>query len=137
VGTSDSQVSAIISWKVRLLSAITGFFLAIGGSLIMGIFSSIGPILLIVGAIIQVNWHSLGRGLMLSGALLMSVNAVLFAFAIANGFRTLGRYHDIGIVAVLLYMVVSLILVAWCDVALAMSEIRMRHSEKTKPSGSR
>jgi hypothetical protein len=124
------QTTEIVPSKVRLLSVATGCFTAIAGSLLMGPLFSIWPVILILGAIIQPHRRHLGRGLMLSGALFLSAWATLFVVGVLDGIRQLRQYHDLNFLAVLSSMLVSVLLVSWCDVALVISEIKMRRAQR-------
>jgi hypothetical protein len=128
------QTTELVSFKVRLLSVATGCFTAIAGSLVFGPAFLIYPIFLVAGAIIQARWRSLGRGLMLSGALLLSAVATFCAAAILEGVRTLRRYHDLNVLVVLSVMLVSVLLVCWCDMELVISEVKIRRAQRSENS---
>ena len=124
------QATEIVPSKVRLLSVATGCLTAIAGSLFMGPLFSIWPVILILGAIIQPYRRHLGRGLMLSGALFLSAWATLFVVDVLHGIRQWRLYHDLNSLAVLSTMLASVLLVSWCDVALVISEIKMRRAQR-------
>jgi hypothetical protein len=96
----------------------------------MGPLFSIWPAILVLGAIIQPYRRYLGRGLMLSGALFLSAWATLFVVGVLHGIRQLRQYHDVNSVAVLSSMLAAVILVSSCDVALVISEIKMRRTQR-------
>ena len=124
------EATEIVASKIRLLSITTGCFTAIAGSLLMGPLFSIWPAILILGAIVQPYRHHLGRGLMLSGALFLSAWATLFVVGVLHGIWQLRRYHDLNSLGVLSFMLASVIVVSWCDVALVISEIKMRRAKR-------
>jgi hypothetical protein len=130
IDVAPDEATEIVPCKVRLLSIATGFFTAIAGSLLMGPFFSIWPAILVLGAIVQPYWRHFGRGLMLSGALFLSAWATLFVVGVLHGIRQLRHYHDLNSRGVLSSMLASVILVSWCDVALVISEIKMRRAQR-------
>jgi hypothetical protein len=130
IDASENQATGIISYKVRLLSVVSGCFTGIAGSFGFGPLFLIYPVLLIAGAIIQPRRRILGRGLMLSGAVLLIPVTVFFASAIVDGARMLRGYHDLNFLGVLSAMVVSVLLACWCDVQLVISEVKVRRAQR-------
>lgn len=125
------QAAEIVPAKIRLLSIVTGCVLAVGGSLTIGFLFSIYPAILILGALVQPRWHRLGRGLLLSGTLLLTAIQAPFTFAIPGEIRIVRLYGDTGSVAILLFFLVSTLLVGWCDVTLVANEIKMRRMQRS------
>jgi len=67
---------------------------------------------------------------MLSGALFLSAWATLFVVGALHGIWQLRQYHDLNSAAVLSSMLASVIFVSWCDLALVISEIKMRRAQR-------
>jgi len=65
-------MAEIVPFKVRFLSVVAGSITGIAGSFGFGPLFLIYLPVLIAGAIIQPSRRSLGRGLMLSGVVLLS-----------------------------------------------------------------
>jgi hypothetical protein len=122
----------LVPHNVRLLSIVTGCFTAIAGSLLTGVFFSIYPGILALGAAAQPRWRRLGRGLMLAGALLLTSEVALFCLAIPESIRTMRVYQDRNSIAILSFLVVSVLLVGWCDAVLVANEIRMRRIQNSQ-----
>ena len=122
------QFTGIVPAKVRLLSTVTGCFTAIGGSLLLGLFFSIPPIILVVGAIAQPYIRFVGKWLIVLGATLLSLEVIVLATAIPEGVRLLRLYHDQNFLATLSFSVVSVLLVGWCDVALIIDARAREHT---------
>lgn len=109
------------------------FFTAIGGTAIYGLFFSIWPLVLIVGTLIQPHKHLLGRGLMASGALLLSVESYVLVIEIPAAFKKLPARHDFILLAIILFMLISIFLICWCDVELVINEFKaMRMKRSTR-----
>jgi hypothetical protein len=115
---SASQKSSIVSAKIRLLVILTGFFTGFAGSLGFGIGFSMFPGVMVVGALLQPRFRNLGRGLMLAGALLVS--AWVLPYAVDILFEGIDRPD------MMIFTVGSILLVAVCDVALLVEEVRIR-----------
>ena len=97
---------------------ITGSFTAIGGSLILGWLFSISPIILIFGAITQPYTRYVGKLMVALGAVMLTSEVVILAFAIPSGIRLLQTYHDRYFLAILSFSMVSVSRVTWCDIVL-------------------
>jgi hypothetical protein len=130
IDSPRNRLFEIVPFKMRLLSVVTGCFTAIAGSLLMGPLFAIWPAILILGALVQSKWRHLGRGLMLSGALLLSSWEILFGLAVPQETRTFLQYHDLNSLGVLSLLLASVLLAGWCDVMLVITEIRMRRAQR-------
>jgi len=113
----------VVSSKVRWFAVATGCLTAIAGSFALGLGFASVPIFLIVGAILQPRFPRTGRGLMCAGALWLSFwvfdVGVLMLIESHPGYR-------FGIVN--LIIVASVLLVALCDLALVIEEVKIRRS---------
>ena len=75
------MTNAIVSKATRYLCITGSCFLAAAGTALAGPFVAVYPGILAAGAILQPRYNTLGRGLMCSGALLLTVLAYAGAFA--------------------------------------------------------
>ena len=125
INSPAGQSAEIVPAKIRLLSIATGCFTAIGGSLVVGVLFSIPPIILILGAIAQPYLRVIGRWLIGVGAVLLSLEVLVFVVVIPEGIRLLRLYHDRNFVGTLSFSIASVLLVAWCDVALIVDARRL------------
>ena len=100
--------------------------LAAAGTALAGPFVAVYPGILAAGAILQPRYNTLGRGLMCSGALLLTVMAYAGAFAAVDFALT----EKAGISAAEILFCSSAIIVTVCDVAIIKDERRIRSSEK-------
>ena len=115
-------MDSIVSRKIRWLAVATGFLTAIAGSLGFGILFSIIPSFMVVGAILQPRFPRLGRGLMLAGALWLSAWVFPYGGSVLLSYKVIGRPDVIG------FAFGSVVLVAFCDVALVIEEVRIRRN---------
>jgi hypothetical protein len=81
--------------------------------------------ILILGAVIQPRFHRAGRGLICVGALLLS----FFVFDVGF-FTVVERHAGSGIMAADVVTWLSVALVALCDVAIVIDEVKMRRAER-------
>lgn len=126
-----NQTTGVVPGKIRLLSIATGSFTAIGGSLVIGIPFLIPPIILVFGAIAQPYFRVVGKWFIGLGAVLLSAEVMVLAAVIPESVRLLRLYHDRNFVATLSFSIVSVLLVAWLDLALI---IYARQLEETPPT---
>lgn len=117
---SEPRVSPVVSIQTRLLAIVTGCFAALVGALAFGAMFSVFPSVMVVGAILQPRFRSLGRGLMLAGALLLS--------AWVPPYGVLGLISDLTNFdpTVFGFALASVLLVTVCDVVLVIEEVRIR-----------
>jgi hypothetical protein len=113
----------IVSSKARWLAVATGCFTAIAGSLGFTWGFAIVPSFLIVGAVVQPRLPRTGRVLMCAGALALTLWVLSFCFFILPENRFTNRPD------VLAVTLVSVLLVALCDVALVMEEVKSRRTQ--------
>jgi hypothetical protein len=121
-------IPEIVPSKIRLLSVVTGCFTAIAGSLVLGILFSIPPIILVLGAIVQPNLRSVGKWFMAIGATLLSLEAMVLVVSILASIKLLHLYHDRHFLGAFSFSIISVLLVAWCDVALIIDARRPRQT---------
>jgi hypothetical protein len=119
-------MSPVVSTETRLLAIVTGCFTALVGSMALGVMFSMYPGVMVVGALLQPRFRILGRGLMLAGALLLS--AWVLPYGVSILFQGIGRPD------VMIFTVASVLLVAVCDVALVVEEVRIRRRATPPPS---
>jgi hypothetical protein len=117
---SEPGTDPIVCRKVRWLAAATGCFTAVTGALGYGALFPIIPSFIVVGAVIQPRFPQLGRGLMLAGALLLTVFVLPYGVAILFSH---GIIHDLDVAGLTLG---SVLLVTFCDVAIVIEEVRIR-----------
>ena len=124
--TRLDETAELVPGKILLLSVLTGCFTAIGGSLVIGLFFSISPVILVLGAIIQPYFRYAGKLVMGLGAVLLTSQTVILVFAVPAGIRLLHKYHDRGLVATTGFSILSVLLVTWCDIALVSTALKMQ-----------
>jgi len=107
--THGARTNLIVSREVRWLAIATGCFTAVAGSLGFGWLFPITPSFLIAGAILQPRFPRVGRGLMLAGALWLSLWVLPYGVAVLGSYSKIDRLATIGIV------LVSVLLVTLCD----------------------
>jgi hypothetical protein len=117
---SESRRNLIVSSYVRWLAVATGCFAAAAGSFGFGLGFALMPSILIVGAIIQPRFPRAGRGLICAGALWLSFWVFDVGVLMMLEHRPTDRP---GVVSLILCAVV---LVALCDLAILMEEIKIR-----------
>jgi len=115
-----AHTTGIVSDKVRWFAVATGCFTAVAGSFGLGLGFAIMPSFLIVGAILQPRFPRAGRALICAGALWLS----FWVFDI--GVLTLLEGRSTRLVARLIFA--SVLLVAVCDVAIVIEEIKIRRN---------
>jgi hypothetical protein len=112
----------IVSVKLRWLAILSGCVSAVFGVM------AFGAPFLILGATIQPRARTSGRWLMWWGALLLSLIVIPFGTGVVlESVTHLGR--DNFSFTLFPLFVVSTALVCWCDIALVMEGIRMRHNK--------
>ncbi len=121
----------IVSTKTRWLSILTGCLTSVAGFVLgLSLGFAFPASILIIGASIQPKFRRAGRGLMCAGALFLS----FFVFDIGF-FMVIERHAVSGIMAADVVTWLSVALVALCDVAIAIDEVRMRRAERAiRPS---
>jgi hypothetical protein len=120
------MTDAIVSKATRYLCIAGSCLLAAAGTALAGPFVAIYPGILAVGAILQPKYNKLGRGLMCSGALLLTVLAGAGAFATV----AFALSEKAGISAAGILFCSSAAIVMVCDVAIIKDECRIRRSGK-------
>jgi hypothetical protein len=121
-----APITVIVTTKTRWLSIITGCLTSAAGlalGLSLGFAFPAG--ILIIGAAIQPKFRRAGRGLICAGALLLS----FFVFDIGF-FMVIERHVGSRVMTADVVTWLSVALVALCDVAIVIDEIRMRHAER-------
>ena len=118
--------AVVVSGKIRWLAVLTGGFTAVAGSLGFTWGSAIVPAILIVGAIVQPRFPRAGRLLMCAGALSLSFWVLCFGIFIfpEDPFPFTNRS------GALVFNLVSVLLVALCDVALVTDEVKSRRTRR-------
>jgi hypothetical protein len=128
IDESPQRIPEIVPGRIRLLSVVTGCFTAIAGSLVVGLFFSIPPIILALGVIVQPNLRSVGKWFMAIGATLLSLEAMVLVVSIPASIKLLHLYHDRHFLGAFSFSIISVLLVAWCDVALIIDARRTRQT---------
>jgi hypothetical protein len=119
----ESQTNVIVPSRVRWLAVATGCFAAAAGSLGFTWGFAIVPCILIVGAIAQPRFPRAGRVLMGAGAVSLTFWLVTLCAFILPGSR-FTNYPG-----VIILIVVSALLVAWCDVTIVIEEVKIRRAQ--------
>lgn len=106
-------------WFLVIISCLVAAASAAGG-IFLGLWSGI----LIAGVIAQPRFQNLGRGLICSGALLLSafVFAVTFFMVTERNAASIITAPEVG-------TYVTAVMTAACDIAIVMEELRIRRSE--------
>jgi hypothetical protein len=127
IGNFENYTTRAVPRKVRWLAIAAGCFSGVAGFLLYGLLFLFVPAILILGAILQPHSPRLGRWFLSVGALLLSVYVGLFlapqAVGAIMGLPLDHTFHDWTVASVLL---VSVVLVAWSDVALILEAKRSR-----------
>jgi hypothetical protein len=123
ISGAEQQGSLVVSGKMRWLAVCTGCFTAVAGSLGYTWGFAIVPGILIVGAIVQPRFPRAGRVLISAGALSLSVWVLSFSIFILPESRFAGRTDVIALT------LGAVLLVAWCDVAIVIEEVRLRRAQ--------
>ncbi len=114
----------------RWLAIATGCLSGVAGALQYGLFSLIIPSVLVLGAIIQPWSFRPGKWLMWLGAFFLTLYVGLFFapqlvdITVTSGLRSL---DSLGIWILFSLTAASVLLVIWCDIALAVEGRRSRH----------
>lgn len=111
----------IVSSKIRWFAVATGCLTGIAGVFGFGLGFAIFPGFLIAGALVQPRFPRAGRGLICFGALWLS----FWVFDI--GYFTLTEKGPMGRFGVAVAF--SVLLVALCDLALMVEELKIRRTE--------
>ena len=125
-GESANLTDKIVSSKVRWFAVATGCFTAVAGAFSFGFGFAIVPSFLIVGALLQPYFPRVGRGLLCAGALWLS----FWVFAI--GIPLLLEHRSPDRPVVLGLTLTSVLLVAVCDLAIWIEELKMRRVPGTE-----
>jgi hypothetical protein len=120
---SEDRMNVIISSRIRWLAVATGGFTAVAGSLGFTWGFAIVPSFLIVGAVVQPRFPRAGRVLMCAGALALSFWALSCCVVILPESRFTNRPDAIAL------SLISVLLVAWCDVAIVIEEVKIRRTQ--------
>jgi hypothetical protein len=123
ISGSEYRMNVIVSSKTRWLAVATGCFTAVAGSLGFTWGFAIVPGILIVGAIVQPLFPRAGRVLMCAGAVSLSCWVLTFCAFILPESRFADRPAVIALTSV------SVLLVALCDVAIVIEEVKIRRSQ--------
>lgn len=111
-------VKAFPDW-LRWLAILTGCVTGLAGSLVYGVGFLLPPSVLVIGACIQPYLPPPGRWALLIGAMLTSVLAFLFlAPPVLGVFWGQPRHLDLRLLGLFSLFALSVVLVAWCDVAI-------------------
>jgi len=116
-------MNGIVSSRMRWLAVATGCFTGAAGSVGFTWGFAIVPSILIVGAIVQPRSPRAGRVLMCAGALSLSIWVLCFWLFILPGSRFANRPSAIALT------LVSVLLVALCDVATVIEEVKLRRAQ--------
>jgi hypothetical protein len=121
----------IVSTKTRWLSILTGCLTSVAGfALGLSLGFALPASILIIGAAIQPKLHRAGRGLICAGSLLLS----FFVFDVGF-FMAIERHAGSGVMRTDVVTWLSVALVALCDVAIVIDEVRMRRAERAVGRG--
>lgn len=124
-----SATRQIFPMRIRWVSIAAGCFAGVAGSLVFGWLFALVSSALVLGAIIQPYFHRSGKWLMWLGAFILTFYVGLFlAPQMLGAIRTLPQYHDQNAIAFLCLSLMSIILLAWCDVALVIEDRKARRA---------
>ena len=125
---SENQTASVINSKIRWFAVVTGCFAAIAGYFRFSYASACVPSFMIMGAIIQGRFPRCGRVLICAGAIALSY--WVFVVDVSLLIET-GPTHHLGQFGLTL---ASVLLVALCDCAIAIEEIKIRRADNGKKS---
>jgi hypothetical protein len=120
----ENRAAGIITARTRWLAVATGFLTAVAAIFAGGLFLLI-PAPLILGAIIQPRFPRAGRGLICAGALWLTFWTFDIGLLMALESRSADRFTAIN-----LLIGVLVLLVALCDLAIVIEEVRLRRALK-------
>lgn len=133
VTNSGRLTGQVLPRKTRWLAILAGCLSGLAATFVFGPFMFIFSSLLILGAVVQPRWHRPGRWLLAFGAFIQTFYSIGFVllqevFAVRSlpAFRTLA--DRIYLFIFLLVASTSVLLVAWCDVALIVDARKSRHA---------
>jgi glucan phosphoethanolaminetransferase (alkaline phosphatase superfamily) len=122
--TTPEQADEIIGSvpiRVRWLAIAAGCFSGLAGSLLFGPLFLIFPSAQILGAVIAPHSPRVGKVLMAIGACILTFYAVFFLGRQAlGGISVLRVNSDLTHIGLFVLLLISLVLVIWCDIALVM-----------------
>lgn len=122
----ENQTPSVIASKIRWFAVVTGCFAAIAGYFRFGYANACVPGFIIMGAIIQGRFPRFGRVLICAGAIALSYWVFVvdvFLLIETNPTRHLGQFS---------LTLASVLLVALCDYAIAIEEIKIRRAHNRK-----
>jgi hypothetical protein len=105
---------------------VVGLFVGIAGVLGLGLGFAIMPSILVLGAIIQPRLPRAGRGLICAGAVLLSFWVFDIGIFMLLESRPSDKVGRIGLA------LASILLVALCDVAIVIEEIKLRGIQRRR-----
>jgi hypothetical protein len=117
---SENRTSGIIDSNIRWFVVVTGCFAAIAGSLRFSPAFTCVPSFMILGALIQRRFPRPGRVLVSAGAIALSYWVLVVGVLMLNGTISRDRLLEFGLT------LASVLLVALCDVAIVVQEIKIR-----------
>lgn len=121
INDSERSTDVILSSKTRWLAVATGCFVAVVGSLRLGLGFVSVPSFLIAGAIMQPRFPRAGRVLICAGALASSFWVLAGVFSPSMN-RPTDRLGAVGLTLALV------LFVALCDFAIMIEEVRIRRT---------
>jgi hypothetical protein len=119
---SEHRDGLIVSDRIRWLAIVTGLFTAVAGTFAGGLFFLM-PIPLIIGAVVQPRFPRAGRGLICAGALWLTFLVFGFGILFVLERRSTDRLGMFDLITVVLVL-----LVAFCDLAIVIEEVKMRRT---------
>jgi hypothetical protein len=119
----------------RWLAVVAGVLVAITGSLGLGPLFVIFPSALIIGGVVESRAGARGRYLTWFGLFLVSPFAFfLFPLITRDALKSLNRYHDFGILSLLVLSTLSTLTVTLCIVALGIDAYKSRRDADNQSS---
>lgn len=108
--------------KLRALAIATGLVIGVTGSLGVGLFFVVLPVLLIIGALVE-PYSDAGRALVWAGALCVTFPGLLFGYAALDGIR---RWPKGIVLPMDPLLLLSFLLVVACDLVLLIDALRSK-----------
>jgi hypothetical protein len=122
----EDRSDGILARRARWLAIVVGLFVGIAGVLGLGLGFAIMPSILVLGAVIQPRLPRAGRGLICAGAVLLSFWVFDIGIFMLLESRPSDKVGRIGLA------LASILLVALCDVAIVIEEIKLRGIQRRR-----
>jgi len=127
IGEHKSECLEGMPLNLRWLALAAGCSCGLAGSLLFGPSFFIFPSTQILGAVIEAYSPRLGKVLLWIGACILTFYAAIFLAPQAFGaIFVLQVRNDLTHIALFLFLVASLALLVWCDIALIIFAVRSK-----------